>query len=163
MNLPKRKENRLKGYDYRTSGMYFVTVCTEGKQATLGNIVGDGFPVPKLSAAGRLTEQAIGGITQRFPTVQVDNYVIMPNHLHMILLFKDADGTGDPSPTLGGVMGWFKYQVTKAVNQNRNTPGEKLFQRSYYDHVIRNEADYLRIWQYIVENPRKWQDDEYYT
>ena len=162
MELPKRKPNRLRNYDYSRPGMYFVTVCTCGKEKTLGEVVGDGSPVPKLSAAGRLTEQAMGGITQRFPAVQVDNYVIMPNHLHMILLFERPSGTGDPSPTLGEVMGWFKYQVTKAVNQSRNTPGAKVFQRSYYDHVIRNEADYLRVWQYIVENPRKWADDEYY-
>ena len=163
MELPQRKHPRLKDYDYSQNGAYFVTVCTCGKEKTLGEVVGDGFPVPKLSAIGQLARQIIDQIPQRFPTVRAEKYVIMPNHLHIILCFDSGHGTGDPSPTLGEVMGWFKYQVTKAVNQSRNTPGAKVFQRSYYDHVIRNEADYLRVWQYIVENPRKWADDEYYT
>ena len=163
MDLLKRKPNRLRNYDYSHPGMYFVTVCTCGKEKTLGEIVGDGFPVPRLSSAGKLTEEAIRRIARRFPTVQVDSYVIMPNHLHMILLFSEDCGTGDPSPTLGEVMGWFKYQVTKEVNRARSTPGEKVFQRSFHDHVIRNEEDYLRIWQYIDTNPMKWQEDRYYS
>ena len=163
MDLFKRKPNRLRNYDYSHPGMYFVTVCTCGKEKTLGEIVGDGFPVPKLSAIGQLARQIIDQIPQRFPTVRAEKYVIMPNHLHIILCFDSGHGTGDPSPTLGKVMGWFKYQVTKSVNQARNTPGEKVFQRSFHDHVIRNEEDYLRIWQYIDTNPLKWQEDCYYS
>ena len=73
--------------------------------------------------------------------------------IHILLRI---DGTGNPSPTMGNVVGWYKYQVTKQVNLLRNMPGEKLFQRSYYDHVIRNQQDYDEIWQYIENNPRKW-------
>ena len=73
--------------------------------------------------------------------------------IHILLRI---DGTGNPSPTMGNVVGWYKYQVTKQVNLLRNMPGEKLFQRSYYDHVIRNQQDYDEIWQYIENKPRKW-------
>ena len=163
MDLPKRKPNRLKDYDYSRNGMYFVTVCTQQMEKTLGGIVGDGSPVPKLSVAGQLVRQKIHQIPQRFPTVRAEKYVIMPNHLHIILCFDSGHGTGNPSPTLGEVMGWFKYQVTKAVNQAFNTPGKKVFQRSFHDHVIRNEEDYLRILQYIDTNPLKWQEDRYYS
>ncbi|MBR4992599.1 MAG: transposase [Clostridia bacterium] len=163
MELPKRRENRLKHYDYARPGLYFVTVCSRDMKQIFGEIVGDGFPVPKLSAIGQLARQIIDQIPQRFSTVRAEKYVIMPNHLHIILCFDSGHGTGDPSPTLGEVMGWFKYQVTKEVNRARSTPGEKVFQRSFHDHVIRNEEDYLRIWQYIDTNPLKWQEDRYYS
>lgn len=163
MEQSKRRSNRLKDYDYSRSGMYFVTVCSRGMEKILGEIVGDGSPVPKLTEAGQLVRQKIEEIPRRFPTVRVEKYVVMPNHLHLILYFDSGHGTGDPSPTLGGVMGWFKYQVTKTINRARNTPGERVFQRSFHDHVIRNEEDYLRIWQYIDASPLKWQEDRYYA
>ena len=94
----------------------------------------------------------------------VDKYVVMPDYIHLLLRIDTVgeafrppeNGTGDPSPTIGKVMGWYKYQTTKQINLYRKTPGEKVFQRSYYDHVIRNQQDYNEIWEYIENNPRKW-------
>ena len=154
MELPKRKPNRLSDYDYSQNGAYFVTICTQDRKPILSQIVGDGFPVPK--PAGMIAEKMIAQIPEKYPSVTVDKFVIMPNHIHFLLRFDRDNGTGNPSPTLGTVIGWYKYQVTKLVNGRMNIQGEKLFQRSYYDHVIRNQKDYDEIGQYIENNPRKW-------
>ena len=92
-------------------------------------------------------------ITEKYPSVSVEKHVIMPDHIHILL--RIDNGTGNPSPTLGNIIGWYKYQVTKEVNRQNYTAGEKLFQRSYYDHVIRNQQDYNAVWEYIEQNPRK--------
>lgn len=152
MELLRRKANRIPEYDYSTNGAYFVTVCTQDRKKILSRIVGDGFPVPM--PYGTIAENVIKNIPAKYPTVTVDKYVIMPDHIH-ILLRIDC-GTGNPSPTLGNVIGWYKYEVTKQCNLSANTAGARLFQRSYYDHVIRNQQDYDEIWQYIEHNPRKW-------
>ena len=152
MELSQRKPNRIPEYDYSTTGAYFVTICTQDRKTILSTIVGDGFPVPK--PIGLIAEEFIRQTPLKYPTVCVDRYVIMPDHIH-ILLRIDC-GTGNPSPTLGNIIGWYKYQVTKEANRQGYTAGEKLFQRSYYDHVIRNQQDYDEIWEYIENNPRKW-------
>ena len=151
MEKQNRKLNRLEYYDYSQNGAYFVTICTQDRKPVLGTIVGDGFPVP--NQIGEIAEEYIRRISEKYSEVTVDRYVIMPDHIHILLR---SDGTGNPSPTMGNVVGWYKYQVTKQVNLLRNMPGEKLFQRSYYDHVIRNQQDYDEIWQYIENKPRKW-------
>ena len=152
MDLPVRKPNRLTEYDYSQNGAYFVTICTQDRKPILSKIVGDGSPVPK--STGIIAEEYIQKIPEKYPAVTVDRYVIMPDHIHMLL--RIDIGTGNPSPTLGNIIGWYKYQVTKEVNQQEQNAGEKLFQRSYYDHVIRNQQDYNEIWEYIENNPRKW-------
>lgn len=154
MEFSQRKPNRLNEYDYSQNGAYFVTICTQDRKPILSQIVGDGFPVPK--AAGKIAEEYIRKIPEKYPSVLVDNFVIMPDHIHILLRFNSDQGTGNPSPTLGSVIGWYKYQVTKLVNERLNTQGEKFFQRSYYDHVIRNQQDYDEIWLYIENNPHKW-------
>ena len=87
----------------------------------------------------------------------------MPNHIHLLLSVAKDDGRGDPSPTILEAIGWLKYQATKEINQIRNSSGEKVFQRSFYDHIIRNLDDYQEIHNYICENPAKWQYDKLYT
>ena len=138
-------------YDYGQSGAYFITICTKDRKQILSKIVGDGFPVPNLP--GRIAEEMIEQVMIRYPSVSVDKYVIMPDHIHLLLRIE---GTGNPSPTLGNVIGWYKYQTTKRINQTDATQGLQVFQRSYYDHVIRNQQDYDSVWEYIENNPRKW-------
>lgn len=111
MELPYRKPNRIGGYDYSQNGAYFVTICTQGRRRILSEIVGDGFPVPK--PYGTITEEMIHQISIKYPEASVDRYVIMPDHIHMLLRIEQHFGTGNPSPTLGNIMGWYKYQVTK--------------------------------------------------
>ena len=154
MELPQRKQNRLTEYDYNQNGAYFVTVCIQDRKKILSQIVGDGSPVPK--PIGILAEMLIQQIPDKYPNVYVDQYVIMPDHIHMLLRIDNADGTGNPSPTLGNIIGWYKYQLTKQVNAQNGTQGQRLLQRSYYDHVIRNQRDYDEIWEYIQNNPKKW-------
>jgi len=154
MDFQYRKVNRAKPYDYSTSGAYFVTICTNGRAKILGEIVGDGFPVPK--PAGRIAEELIRRIPEKYADVWVDQYVIMPDHIHILLQIGQQKGTGNPSPTLGNVIGWYKYQATKEINEYSGCQGQRVFQRSYYDHVIRNQQDYDEVWQYIENNPRKW-------
>ena len=168
MDFTQRKINRIHEYDYSQNGAYFVTICTQDRRKILSDIVGDGFPVPK--PYGTIAEEFIHQIPVKYPEVSVDRYVIMPDHIHMLLRinrhFGTGDpsptsinrdfGTGDPSPTLGNIIGWYKYQVTKEINLRFGQQGEKMFQKSYYDHVIRNQKDYDEIWEYIENNPRKW-------
>lgn len=139
-----------------------MTLCTQDRRKVLSDIVGDGFPVPK--APGRIAEGYIHKISERYPQVSVDKYVVMPDHIHLLLRINfvgeasrlPKTGTGNPSPTIGNVIGWYKYQVTKEVNKFTGKQGERFFQRSYYDHVIRNQQDYNEIWEYIENNPKKW-------
>lgn len=152
--MDPRRQNRISEYDYSQNGAYFVTVCTHERQRSLSKIVGDGSPVPL--PLGQIAEEMIRRLPEKYPCMTVDNYVIMPDHIHMLLRIDRAIGTGDPSPTLGNVIGWYKYQVTKQANLVFGTAGTRRFQRSYYDHVIRNRQDYDEIWQYIDNNPRKW-------
>jgi len=156
----KRKINRIPEFDYGTNGAYFVTICTQDRKKVLSNIVGDGFPVPK--EAGMIAENCIQEIPVRYPMVHVDRYVIMPNHIHLLVSIDVINGTGNPSPTLGNVIGWFKYQVTKRVNEHVGSHGKRVFQRSYHDHVIRGEKDYRKIWEYIEDNPHRWKEDCFY-
>ena len=93
----------------------------------------------------------------------VGNYVIMPNHIHLLLTIANNDRRGDPSSTVVSAIGWMKYQITKDINVMRNTTGENVFQRSFYDHVIRNHEDYCEIAEYIQGNPFRWESDKLYT
>ena len=154
MERPERNPNRLTEYDYSTNGAYFVTLCTQDRRKVLSSIVGDGFSVPK--PYGMIAEEMIAQIPVKYPSVTVDKYVIMPDHIHLLLSLDRKIGTENPSPTLGNVIGWYKYQVTKQSDLQIGLNGTKLFQRSYYDHVIRNQRDYDEVWQYIENNPRKW-------
>ena len=170
MELPERKQNRILDYDYSQNGAYFITICTKDRKPLLSDIEGDeAFII--LKPYGEIAERWIRMISEKYPQVTVDKYVIMPDHIHMVFRIDsvgeafrlpcDSDamqrsGTGNPSPTVGNIMGWYKYQVSKQINQLRNTIGEKVFQRSYYDHVIRNQRDYEEIWEYIEKNPKRW-------
>ena len=161
-SLPERKHPRLKDFDY-SHGWYFVTICTAGKERILGRVcVGRGDHTPpcvELSATGRVVEKYIHGINAAYQNAITDKYVIMPNHVHLIVAIEPAAGGGvwSPRPTnLMTVIRSFKTMVTKEL-------GYSIWQTSYYDHVIRSEADYLRIWQYIDENPACWAEDEYYS
>ena len=161
-NLPQRKDLRLKNYDYSTTGVYFITICIEKRRNILSNIVGEGSPLPQLTQYGEIVDRWINLITEKYPEIEIDCYVIMPNHIHLLLSLTNENGRGNPSPTVDSVIGWFKYNATKEINQPRKVAGDKVFQRSYYDHIVRNQKDYEECYKYINENPLKWQFDEWY-
>ena len=111
---------------------------------------------PKLSEIGQIVEREIAIFTKIYNSIRVDKYIIMPNHIHMILVIDYEVGRTQFAPTISRIVKQFKGAITKQI-------GYSIWQRSYNDHIIRNKEDYLRIWQYIEENPAKWTDDEYYV
>lgn len=124
-------------------------------------IVGEGFPLPKLTIQGEIVRKTILSVNQKYANINPDKFVIMPNHIHVIFNVKN-DGRGDPAPTVVNVVGWLKYNITKQINQINGKTGDKIFQRSFYDHIIRDEMDYIRICEYIENNPYKWEEDKFY-
>ena len=163
MNLPERKPTRLKGYDYSQNGYYFITICTHNRKRILSDIiVGEGFPLPQLIEDGKILENIILSVNKKYHCVKTDKYIIMPNHIHIIFSVQN-NGRVDPSPTISNVVGWLKYSTTRQINEKNNTPGNKIFQRSFHDHIICGEQDYSEIWNYIDTNPQKWNEDCCYT
>ena len=158
----QRKATRLKDFDYSESGAYFITICTQGRRNILSSIVGEGSPLPQLSSYGIIADKWIKKIPEIFNDVYIDNYVIMPNHIHLLLSIIN-DGRGDPSPTVINAVGWLKYNITVDINKTRHIQKEKIFQRSFYDHIVRNRDDYDEIYKYIYENPICWQFDRLYA
>ena len=196
MEGPVRKQNRLKDYDYAQNGVYFVTICTKDKQKILCDIVGGGAldaPQIKLSTIGKIVDKYIQS-TNNIPEIAVHKYVIMPNHIHLLLSVCMENGTSrvslrlgplavltvhrtvihcrscrfaTPSPTTTQRVSRANQLVPHAISTlkrfvNRDV-GYNVFQRSFHDHVVRGEQDYREIWQYIDENPQKWQEDCFFV
>lgn len=191
-----RHSIRLSGYDYSQPGIYFVTFCCYEKQCFFGEIENQRM---SLSPIGQIAKKCWLAIPEHFPDVKLDKYVIMPNHIHIIIIINDCaggvcgtdfnvnhyehrdrrrGGVTPPlpvptdtflllpqtppinyHPTLGQIVGYFKYQTTKQINLFRNTPGLSVWQRNYYEHIIRDESELNRIREYIRNNPINWQND----
>ena len=162
-DLPNRKDPRLKGFDYSSTGAYFLTICTQNRKNILSMIVGEGSPLPRLSPYGKIAESWIQKIPEKYPDVSVDRYVIMPNHIHILLSITNNDGRGNPSPTVDMIIGWLKYQASKEINIWQGSRKDKIFQRSFFDHIVRNRDDYYEIYKYIYENPIRWYYDKLYS
>ncbi len=164
MDYPKRKPIRLPDFAYSSPGAYFVTVCTKDRRCILSRITvgadAPGGPRPQLTDTGKSVEQYILS-TDRIPGFHADKYVIMPNHIHMILRIDreserpDSGPPGASAPTVSDAVGALKRLVNRHV-------GENIWQRSFHEHVIRSEKDYREIWEYIENNPAKWAEDRYY-
>lgn len=163
--MEKRKPLRLKNWDYSAPGYYFVTICTQNKVRLFS--VG-AAPCGRPDLARDLAERWLNKLPEKFPGILLDKYVVMPNHIHLILrIMPPEEVGGHMGPPLQRVVEWYKTMSTnewlRMVKEGKLPPFNKhLWQRSYYDHIIRNEADYLRIWQYIDTNPAKWREDCYY-
>ena len=158
MELPCRKPNRLPQYDHSQAGYYFITVCTKDKEPRLWlPSVGATCGRPPLSPIGQMVEEELSRLDAAYPNIRLDKYVIMPNHIHLILQICTPEG-GRPqvAPTISRVMKQFKGAVTKRA-------GFPLWQKSFHDHVVRNEPDYLRIWRYMDSNPLKREEDCYHV
>ena len=160
MDFKNRKQLRLNNYDYSNNGAYFITVCTQGRRNILSRIiVGEGFhplPIVELTKIGIEIENTINFINDNYRNVFIEKYVIMPNHIHLILYLGYENLGGHGNPPLQKIVGQLKSFTTKKY-------GKILWQRSYYDHIIRNENEYAEIWSYIDSNPSKWLEDEYFT
>lgn len=154
--LPKRKSPRLKEYDYSTPGAYFVTVCVKERKPLLSKIVGEGLctlPINKMTPIGVAVEQSVLYLNSNCNGVKIDKYVIMPNHIHMIVVLEDSGGCGNPP----------LHEVVRRLKTfTSHKYGGGLWQRSYHDHIIRGEKDYRKIWEYIDTNVLKWEQDCFY-
>lgn len=155
--IKERKRVRLENYNYSKAGFYFLTLCIKDKEKILCEIVGDTrLDVPKviLSKEGKIVEKYIL-TTNKIEGVLVEKYVIMPNHIHLLIKIEKEEGTSKaPSPTnekIPHLVSSFKRFVNKEAGKN-------LFQRSYIDHIIRNEEDYVNHLKYIDDNIFKWQE-----
>jgi len=163
-NLPIRKHTRLKEYNYSQNGYYYITICTHNNNPILSRIVvGRGLAPAEveLTAIGNIVKEQLLNTSNRYISVSIDKFVIMPTHIHAIIVLDDTAGAS-PRPTLMDVIRVFKSMSTRLCNQNDNVEGRKIWQTSFYDEVIRNEQMYQAIWRYIDENPIKWVEDEYY-
>lgn len=159
MELPKRKSPRIPGYDYSTNGAYFITVCTYEKKQLFGSIGTD-------SISARMVERTFLETIQKYDNVKSPVYVVMPNHFHAIIQIERADM--ESAPTISQIIQSFKRYSTveyiKLVNENKLPRFDgKVWQRSFHDHVVRGEKDYLEIWNYIEGNPSKWEEDCFYV
>lgn len=175
------KPLRLPGYDYSQSGTYFLTVCTRDRICCLSS-VGAHHDAPAhtppsvcLIDMGNVAERILLSLPIRYPHARLIHHVVMPNHVHILLelcaaeqrahrdapLHTGKTETGQQRSDLAKIMGFFKTNTTKEIR--KAYPGFSLWQPRYYDHIVRNEADFLRIWEYIDTNPAKWAEDRYFV
>jgi REP-associated tyrosine transposase len=163
-----RRSIRLKGYDYTQAGAYFITICVYGREPLFGHVAGE---VVILSAYGQVVEQCWRSLARHTSRLILDAFVVMPDHLHGILMPQALiDGaaspdiiraTDRPCGTLPGSINAlvqnFKSISTRRVNRMRCSPSAPLWQRDYYEHIIRDSADLDRIRRYIADNPTRWE------
>jgi len=168
MNLPTRKPTRLHGYDYNTPGAYFITICVRKRKELLSEIcVGTGVldcPQNRLTVYGKIAERQLMRMRDFYDNIRIDNFVIMPNHIHLLIQITGerqfgVGPSGTPVPTnslISRFIGTFKRFCNKAY-------GENIWQSRSYDHIIRGEDDYREIWEYIDTNVLRWEEDCFYT
>ena len=172
-DLPKRKSTRLKNFDYSSAGAYFVTICVRDRMQilseivrtdltsankTIGIAVGEGLAPPeitvKLKPCGEIVKEQLQLIETRFRGVTVEDYVIMPDHIHAVIFLYGKAGGASPSPTLDDVICAFKSLTSRSCKQKYGI--EKMFQRSSAEHIVRDREDYETRRKYIYENPKRW-------
>ena len=158
-DLPKRKSTRLKNFDYSSAGAYFVTICVRDRMHILSEItVGEGLAPPeftvKLKPCGEIVKEQLQLIEIRFQGVTVEDYVIMPDHIHAVIFLRGKAGGASPSPTLNDVICAFKSLTSRSCKQKYGI--EKMFQRSFAEHIVRDREDYETRRKYIYENPKRW-------
>ena len=170
-DIHHRRSIRLPDYDYSGDGAYFVTLCAHERECLFGE-AGDGRVV--MNPHGRIVLEAWLDIPRHYPQVFLDEFVVMPNHMHGIIVINNpvgaqfiapesADamnqGAMNRAPTVGAIVRAFKARCTHAINQSRHTPGVPVWQRNYYERVIRDDGEWDGIRQYIAENPTRWEED----
>lgn len=176
-----RRSIRLNGYDYSMEGAYFVTIVAQNRECIFGDIVDCEM---RLNDLGELIQSGWGTLPERFPNVELDGFVVMPNHFHGIMVIRDDECRGEVAsptatggetltggetpplqrtdtrrPTLGSIVAYYKYETTKRINAIRDSQGTPVWQRNYYDHIVRNDRELNRIREYIANNAANWNSD----
>jgi REP element-mobilizing transposase RayT len=149
---------RLPEYDYSQPGYYYITICTKNREYLFGNIIDDKM---MLSAFGHLIKHHWRNIPNPHKNIRLDAFVVMPNHIHGIIVIEKSisQRVKRRQMTLFKIIGKFKMNTAKKINQLRNTPSLSVWQRNYYEHIIRNKNELNRIRQYIKDNPINWGKD----
>ena len=161
--FPVRKHNRLTVYDYSLPGAYFITICTHYKNSLFGKIENR---IMYTNTFGKIVQSCWNDLTTHYAGISNDIFVVMPNHVHGVILIHDEIGREGykPSPTkphhLSEIVRAFKTYSAKGINGIRKSPGVSVWQRSFYEHVIRDEKEYHEIGEYIINNPAKWESDK---
>jgi len=147
-NLPKRKNIRLKNYDYTKEGTYFITICIKDRIELLGQI--KDLRHMELSQEGKIVDKSINNLKEVYSNIELDEYVVMPNHIHMIVIIKEKSNV-----SISRIIQQLKWGVTRKI-------GYSIWQKLFYEHIIRNENEYLRIKEYIQNNVINWKKDCYF-
>ena len=164
--MPKRKPTRLKHFDYSSQGAYFVTICTKERRCILSRVVGTGVPDGpqiELTKYGQIADKYIRQLNDFYDNLSVESYVIMPNHIHMMLWLRGSDNgpSGTPVPTVqNSVLSRFVSTFKRFCGKEYGT---NIWQSRSNDHIIRNRRDYEEHLRYIYENPMRWYYDELYA
>lgn len=166
--LKRRKKNRLENFDYSLNGAYFITICSDKKKCIFSSICRDspcGCPEIKLTELGIIAENTVAAVQKKF-NIEVTEFVVMPNHIHMIIVFENNMRTAARAvPTVSDVVGAYKSIVSfeyLKICKSKNINMGIIWQRSFYDHIIRDFEDYIIKAEYIHNNPAKWAEDKYY-
>ncbi len=170
-----RRSIRLKNYDYSQSGAYFITICTQNRKCLLGNIVRDEMMANEL---GKMAEFTWYDLPNHNKDIMLDAFVVMPNHVHGIIFITDTVGAGSKPALpvhskpaqeavpkghgLSEIIRQLKTFSAKRINQHRQTPNNPIWQRNYYEHIIRDEFELQKTREYIINNPLNWRTDEDY-
>ena len=174
-NLRQRRSIRLRGYDYSQAGAYFVTLCTCQQHCLFGTVSAG---AAQLNEFGRIASAEWSKLAEIRQEIELDSFVIMPNHLHGIVWIINPDEQTTqvgahgraplqrnklwrPPKSLGSFIAGYKSAATQQINRLRHSPGAPVWQRNYYEHIIRTERALTAIRQYIVQNPVRWELDRY--
>ena len=171
-SMIRRTSNRLQGWNYAAAAAYFVTIVVRDRACIFGEIIEGAMVVNRF---GSIVVDSWHWLSEQYDHVELDAYIVMPNHLHGIVVITEDDGcpnvkagiveADDSKPNLprrkplGRLIGAFKTVSTKQINQLRSTPDESVWQRGFYDRIIRNEAEFEAVREYILGNPAKWEED----
>ena len=143
-NLPRRKNIRLKYYDYSEEGMYFITICTRNRIKLFGEIETKEI---KLTKVGKIVEKSIINLEKIYNNITIDEYIVMPNHIHIIIIINEKNNL-----TISRIINQYKGRITKTI-------GYPIWQKLFYEHIIRNKSEYYKIKQYIQNNIVNWKND----
>ena len=163
--LPTRKPTRIKGYDYSNQNIYFITICTHNHKYIF-TLTGENSDrsSTSLNELGMIAKSELESIPNHYEGIRVDKCVVMPNHIHAMIVIGCNDPAAErsrPFPTLSTIVGLYKSGISKRIHAI--DPSIEVWQKSFHDHIIRNDREYQKIWQYIEENPLKWMDDCFYS
>lgn len=167
----QRRSPRLQGYDYAQEGAYFVTICAHDRACLFGAVIDD---VMVLNRAGSIAYEELTRIPRHWDdTVDIDVFVVMPNHIHAIILIVGTPFSASTTnihtdaqkrvPTLGQIVGNYKSGVTRRIHEQCSGLAGRVWQSRYHDHIIRCPADLHRIQAYVINNPARWQADTFYA